>query len=64
MKIRLERDKENEIEVRNLTIINGDIEFNISINNFDEVVVRKVNFGIEDSGISILPRVSNEIIIK
>lgn len=57
------RQEEEEVEVKRVTIINGDIEFEIYMDKGD-VVVRKNNFGEGSSSIMITPCVSNQITIK
>lgn len=41
-----------------------DIEFRISVNQFGELVVNKMNFGEGNTSLIIQPRVGNEIILK
>ena len=41
-----------------------EIEFRISVNQFGELVVNKMNFGEGSTSLMIQPRVGNEIILK
>lgn len=61
MKIRLKRD-EDYIEVGTITILIGTKQFRISETKFQELCVNK--YDDDDSGISVIPRTSNEILIK
>ena len=55
-------EKGSEIEAKRLKIaLNKDVEFNIDINKFGELVIRKQNFGNGEGSIMIMPSVSNEI---
>lgn len=53
-------DNEQALEVRKATIIIGDSEFRIYVDN-DELVVNKANFGKGEGGLIIKPSVSNQI---
>jgi hypothetical protein len=44
--------------------IGTDVEFIITINQFDELVINKQSYGKSKSSITIEPRVSNEICIS
>lgn len=44
--------------------IGTDVEFIITINQFDELVINKQSYGNSKSSITIEPRVSNEICIS
>lgn len=44
--------------------IGTDVEFRITINQFDELVINKQSYGESKSSINIEPRVSNEICIS
>ena len=55
-------NNEQDIEVRKATIvISKDIEFDISVNQFNELVINKGQFGEGETAILIKPSVSNEI---
>ena len=41
-----------------------DVEFRISVNQFGELVINKMNFGEGSTSLIIQPCVSNEIILK
>ena len=41
-----------------------DIEFRLSVNQFGDLVINKMNFGEGSTSIIIEPKVSNEIILK
>ncbi len=56
---------EQTIQAKKITIkLNDDIEFDISINNFGELVVNKGQFGPGTGDLIIKPSVSNEIRIS
>ena len=59
MRIQLEREGQT-MEVNKVTVyLNEETEIRISVNKFGELVVNK-----SDSAITIIPQVSNEILIK
>ena len=51
------------IEARHLNVIIGSKKFRISVNKFDELVINKHDID-DTSTLSIIPSVSNEILIK
>lgn len=58
-------NNEEKIEARNITIVlNQDVEFHISINQFEELTILKTQFGAGESAMTIKPSVSNEIRIS
>jgi hypothetical protein len=63
MNIKVNRE-EVSIQVRMVTILLGDSEFTLQVNNLGELTINKMCFGEGSSTIQILPRVSNEIEIK
>ena len=63
MEIQINRDEER-IEVKKVTIFHKNTEFEIHINNFDEIVIRKEQYGEGESNIIIRPSVSNVIRIS
>lgn len=51
-----------ELEVNKVTVLlNEDVEYQISVNKFGELVVQKQNFGEGETSIILKPSVSNEI---
>lgn len=65
MKIRTDRNSKKEVEVSSVKVVlNKDEEFSISLNNFNELVINKIQFGSGDGAITIKPSVSNEIRIS
>lgn len=54
-------NNENEIEARRITVVVGEVEFEIAVNQFGELTVNKGQFGEGESAILIKPSVSNEI---
>jgi len=54
-------NNDSQIEARHITIQHNDVEFRLSINKFNELVVQKTQFGNAESAIIIKPSVSNEI---
>ncbi len=62
MKVKLDNNKEQELDVRKVTVmLDDDIEYQISVNQFGELVVQKQNFGEGEGSIVLKPSVSNEI---
>ncbi len=55
---------DNELEVRHITIKNGECEFKISVNNFNEIEIQKENFGNNSGDLIIKPSVSNVVRIS
>jgi hypothetical protein len=60
MEISIDRSDE-KVEVGHITIYNGDVEYRISINKFNELQVQKQQYGEGEGAIIIKPSVSNEI---
>lgn len=60
MKISIDRNK-NVADVSYVTVIVGDVEFKISVNKFDELIINKMQYKDGESAIIIKPSVSNEI---
>lgn len=54
-------NNESEFEARKITIVVGNVEFEIKVNNFKQLVVNKQNYGDGESELIIKPSVSNEI---
>lgn len=55
-------NNEQTIEPRRITVVIGkDVEFEISVNQFNELVINKGQFGEGETAILIKPSVSNEI---
>lgn len=64
MKI-ITNNNESQLEVRKITVfLHEDVEFEISINKFNELVITKGQFGEGESAMLIKPSVSNEIRIS
>ena len=63
MLIQTEREAEFT-EVKDVTILVGEVEFIMTINKFGQLVVTKIQYGVGEGSISIVPQVSNQIIIK
>lgn len=64
MKIQFNNEQRDiqEHEVNKVTVLlNDDVEYQISVNNFGELVVQKQNFGDGETSIVLKPSVSNEI---
>lgn len=51
-------------EVKNVTIQVDEVEFILTPNKFNELVITKSQYCSGDGKISIVPQVSNQIIIK
>jgi hypothetical protein len=60
MEIQIDR-KEERILVKKIKILLQDKEFTISIDKFGELIINKEQYGSEESGIVVRPKVSNEI---
>ncbi len=60
MEIQIDRNEE-KLNCNRLTIFTGNKEFTIYIDNFNELIVNKENYGTGESGIIVRPKVSNEI---
>ena len=55
-------NNEQQLQAKRITItLNENVEFDIAINNFGELVIRKAQFGNETGDLIIKPSVSNEI---
>jgi hypothetical protein len=63
MEIQINRDVER-IEVKKVTIFHKNTEFEIYINNFDEIIIMKEQYGEGESNIIIRPSVANVIRIS
>jgi len=63
MKTQIKRDAEF-IETEKILIEVGSVDFRISVNKFGELVINKYQKGEQETGIIIMPSVSNEIRIK
>lgn len=63
MKVQLNRDGEF-IDLAKITIKIDDVDFRLSLNNFGDLVINKWQNGGGSGSISIIPNVSNEIIIQ
>ena len=62
MRVKLDNNNEQELDVRKVTVLlDDDIEYQISVNQFGELVVQKQNFGEGEGSIVLKPSVSNEI---
>ncbi|MVW92429.1 hypothetical protein FCL53_10680 [Elizabethkingia meningoseptica] len=62
MKIQLDRNKEF-IEVKKVTIVMDNKEFEVSVNKFGQLEINKC-YSEEDGALKIIPSVSNEIRIE
>ena len=60
MKIQIDRESVVK-EVTTITVLVNDVEFAISVNQFNELVVNKSQFGEGEGSIVIKPSVSNLI---
>jgi hypothetical protein len=60
MEIQIDR-KEERMLVKKIKILLQDKEFTISIDKFGELIINKEQYGSEESGIVVRPKVSNEI---
>ena len=62
MTIKLDNDDNKQLNIRKVTVLlNDDVEYQISINKFGELVVQKHNFADGEGSIVLKPSVSNEI---
>jgi len=60
MEIKIDRNEER-MEVKKIKIFTQNKEFTIYIDKFGELIVNKEQYGKEESGIVVRPKVSNEI---
>jgi hypothetical protein len=60
MEIQIDRN-EDRMVVSKIQIFIGNKEFTISIDKFGELIINKEQYGQEESGIIVRPKVSNEI---
>lgn len=60
MEIQIDRNEER-LEVKKIMIFTQNKEFTIYIDKFGELIVNKEQYGNEESGIVVRPKVSNEI---
>ena len=60
MEIQIDRNEER-LEVKKIMIFTQNKEFTIYIDKFGELIVNKEQYGNEESGIIVRPKVSNEI---
>jgi hypothetical protein len=60
MEIQIDRNEER-LEVKKIVIFNQNKEFTIYIDKFGELIVNKEQYGNEESGIVVRPKVSNEV---
>ena len=63
MKVQIKRDEEF-IDLNKVVIRINEVDFRISVNKFDELVINKYQSGDGEGSLMIIPNVSNEIIIK
>lgn len=67
MRIVFDKNRESEqVFDQEIVIIqvSEDVEFRICVNQFNELVINKINFGSDSGSISIEPHTSNQIAIK
>jgi hypothetical protein len=62
MKIQIDREKEIS-EINNVTVLIHDVEFRISVNQFNELIINKAQYGAGEGSIIIKPSTSNQIYI-
>lgn len=60
MEIQHDRNEER-LEVKRIKIFTENKDFTIYIDKFGELIINKTQYGNEESGILIRPKVSNEI---
>jgi hypothetical protein len=60
MEIQIDRNEER-LEVKKIMIFTQNKEFTIYIDKFGELIVNKEQYGNEESGIVVSPKVSNEV---
>jgi hypothetical protein len=61
MEVKLNNTDDIITDIKIITIIVNDVEFRLSVNNFNQLVVNKQQYGEGESSIVIMPSVSNEI---
>ena len=61
MKICIDKKSKEIIDIVNATIYIGEVEFKISVNKFNELVINKEQYSNGESSLLIKPSVSNEI---
>lgn len=67
MRIVFDKNRESEqiFEQERIVVqISEDVEFRICVNQFNELVINKTNFGPDSGSISIEPHTSNQIALK
>jgi hypothetical protein len=60
MEIQIDRNEER-VEVKKIMIFTQNKEFTIYIDKLGELIINKEQYGNEESGIIVRPKVSNEI---
>ena len=60
MEIQIDRNEER-LTVRKITVFTGNKEFEIEIDKFGELIITKEQYGEEESGMIIRPKVSNVV---
>ena len=60
MEIQIDRNEER-MEVKKIMIFTKNKEFTIYIDKFGELIVNKEQYGNEETGIVVRPKVSNEV---
>ena len=63
MEIQLDGD-EIRLTVKKITIFTENKEFEIEIDKFKELIVSKKQYGQEESGITVRPKISNVIGVR
>ena len=63
MNIQIDRNNEKQ-EVNKITVFLNDVEIEINVNKFGELVVNKQQYGEGESSLVIKPSMSNEIRIS
>ena len=58
MEIQIDRNEER-LTVRKITVFTGNKEFEIEIDKFGELIITKEQYGKEESGMIVRPKVSN-----
>ena len=60
MEIQIDRNEER-LTVRKITLFTGNKEFEIEIDKFGELIITKEQYGKEESGMIVRPKVSNVV---
>ena len=60
MEIQIDRNEER-LTVRKITVFTGNKEFEIEIDKFGELIITKEQYGEEESGMIVRPKVSNVV---